>query len=181
MSTRSVVAFQEGDGWRGRYVHSDGYPSARVPDLLKIVERDGVDAAIKTITETWAGWSSLHATQPEIAGVAPDPDAGWGTPGFTAYLLAPGGMYGDGRFANVPGYGIAYTTESGQIDADHWIDHTDTDIWLEWAYVLNDRGLTVWKRNWDDATRPERPWDLIGFVPWGTDPEGYGQFVHETD
>ena len=177
MGTRSVVAFQEGDGWRGRYVHFDGYPSARVPDLLTIVARDGVEAAIKTITETWAGWSSLDAYQPDITGVTPDANAAWDSPEMQASRFAPGGGYDDGRFANVPGYGIAYVAESGQIDPDHWIDHTDTDIWLEWAYVLNDRRLSVWKRNWDDATRPERPWDCVGVIAWDATPQEVEQFL----
>lgn len=171
MSTRSVIAVQEGDGWKGRYVHSDGYPTAKVPELLALVERDGLDTVVRRITKDRYGWSSLNPEQPDITGVAPyegrlfgEGAPAYGSAEYVATMLAPGNMYGDGRFANEPGYGMAYTTVSGQSDPDEWITH-DGDNWgTEWAYVLNDIGFSVMKGSWKDEG-----WELVGFVRWGSD------------
>lgn len=60
MSTNSVIARQEGDTWRGRYVHWNGYPTWRVPELLKLVPAlGGYEAAVKFLTEDHFGWSKL--------------------------------------------------------------------------------------------------------------------------
>lgn len=44
MSTRSIIALQHGDGFRGRYCHSSGYPTYMGPLLLKEVHAAGVEA-----------------------------------------------------------------------------------------------------------------------------------------
>lgn len=121
MSTRSVVATPAGDGWRGRYVHCDGYPSARLPELLDLVARDGVEKVADVLTRENYGWSYLSADQgPEI-----EHD-----------------MYKDGRFIAVPGYGLAYT----ESQAGEGYEHTDTEtdpLFIEWVYVLGPKGITV--------------------------------------
>lgn len=195
MSTRSVCAIPDGDGFRGRYVHSDGYPSAKVPEYLALVERDGLPSVIKKITEERYGWSTINPNQPDITGVAPPAEyPGWiastGTEAraYYAYLLAPGNMYGDGRFANEPGYGIAYTTVENQSAEDQWITHDGDDWGTEWAYVLSDRGLAVYERLTQKWAKPEawtkalyaqadkysglRGWYFHGFVEWGSSDDG---------
>ena len=161
MSTRSVVAVQAGDGWRGRYVHSDGYPSGVGVTLLKLVERDGLEQVIKTLTQDHYGWSHLSSTQPDITGIKPPTELDFGacgSPEFVAHQFSPKGSNGDGRFANVPGYGVAYTdtvlsgghwgTHYQQATEDEW--HTSeswTDSDCEWAYVLTSAGIHVYENN----------------------------------
>lgn len=121
MATRSVVAIPAGDGWIGRYVHWDGSPGSRVPLLLELVARDGIDKVRQTIVSDHYGWSHLHPEQgPEIA-------ESW---------------YQDGRFIAVPGYGLAYTRE--QAGGDEMMTDTTSDpVWIEYVYVLGPHSITV--------------------------------------
>ena len=58
MSTHAVVADIAGDGWRGRYVHADGYPTSMVSTLRDLVARDGLDTVLQTVVHGEAyGWS----------------------------------------------------------------------------------------------------------------------------
>src|ERR1039458_5387844 len=156
MSTRSIVAIPESDSWRGRYIHSDGSPSGNGSVLHAMVRRDGVETVRKVLTEQWCGWSCIDQDQPDITGVAPftgkhgDPGyPDYGTAEYVATIMSKGGMYGDGRFANVPGWGIAYTVESGQIAEDDWYTPSNTQD-TEWVYVLSDSEMLVLKCHWDD-------------------------------
>lgn len=165
MSTRSVVALPHGDAWRGRYVHSDGYPTHMGPTLFALVRRNGLDDVVSTlITGDHYGWSWVSDKQPSLDGVAPDPDGAFGTAERMAYLFGPDGHYGDGRFANVPNYGVAYTVAGGA-RADDW--HTpDPDAWTEWVYVLCSDGLLVIKQGW--GGRPDVP---LGMYRWTDEPD----------
>lgn len=114
MSTRSVVALPRDGGWEGRYVHSDGYPEARVPILTYLIERDGLDEVISNLIEDNYGWSYLDENQDR-----------------TMHQ-----MYRDGRFIARPGYGLAYTYE--QAGSDRWLTNNTADaLWIEWVYILN--------------------------------------------
>lgn len=128
MGTRSVVGVPNGDGFRGRYVHWDGYPEGVGEAVAEIVRRDGADTAVRMITEHHYGWSTLTGA------AAPALDA----------------SSTDGRFVAVPGYGIAYTTEQGQSSPDEWIDNEDADAWCEWAYAITPTVIQVWA-NADDG------------------------------
>jgi len=169
MSTRSVIALPHGDAWRGRYVHSDGYPTYMGRTLFALVRRDGLDAVIETIvTGEHYGWSSLSATQPVIKGVTPDKEARWGTAGYVASLFSTDddqvGYYSDGRFANVPNYGIAYTVKGGARANDWHVP--DPDAWTEWAYVMTAEGLLVIKQGYGGS--PDR---AIGLYRWDSEPD----------
>lgn len=188
MSTRSVCAVPTATGFRGRYVHSDGYPSHMVPTYLALVARDGLPAVLKKITEDRYGWSQLNPNQPDISGIeiAERKPGGYASrfpydsPEYMADIFAL--MYSDGRFANEPGYGIAYTTVADQSSPDEWVE-TGKDSWgTEWAYVLTDEGIAVYERaherysgdRWDetkiaffDGEPGKRAgWLLRGNVPW---------------
>lgn len=114
MSTRSVVALPRDGGWEGRYVHCDGYPEARVPTLLALIERDGLDAVIEEVIEENYGWSYLDENQ----------------------TRSMHEIYRDGRFISRPGYGVAYTEE--QAGSDRWLDNLTADaLWIEWVYIFN--------------------------------------------
>lgn len=60
MSTRSVVAVPTEDGgWRGRYIHYDGYPTGVGADVVAVVRRDGLPTARETLMR--GTWKGLHA------------------------------------------------------------------------------------------------------------------------
>lgn len=118
MSTRSIVAFTTESGILGRYVHSDGYPSARIPDLLALLRRDGVD--VVTATMLAAQWSHL------------DPAGKFASDNH----LGARGEY-------VPGYGLAYSAEDsdGKIPApERWEDSYGPSSWLEYGYIVRASG-----------------------------------------
>lgn len=146
MSTRCVLAVPHGDGWRGRYSHCDGYPSAKVNELFELVARDGVEKVVKTLTEDYYGWSSV---QPEHDGSPLNRNHGH-----------------DERFQAVKGYGIAYTTVQGQSSPDHWITHDGDDNWAEYAYVIAEKCLTVYDRDGDK-------WVRMGHCQWTADPSAF--------
>lgn len=121
MGTRSVVAIPDGDAWRGRYVHWDGYPTHMAQTLTDMVRRDGLSKVILTLTESFHGWSSLSATQ---VNETDEPD------------------FDSDIFVSVEGYGTAYA----DANPDDW--HTPhPEAWTEWAYVLCPAGLLVVKQD----------------------------------
>lgn len=113
-------------GWKGRYVHWDGYPEGVGRALAKIVQRDGYDTAVKVLTQDHYGWSSVTGEEHQEL-----------TLGYT-----------DGRFEAVPGYGIAYTTKGGQSSPDGWIFRSGDDWGTEYAYVLHPDSIRVLERVW---------------------------------
>jgi hypothetical protein len=120
MSTRSFVGITDSEGgFRGRYVHNDGYPSARGPVLTNLIaQADGdLDYVLRVITEEHPAWSYLHPTHEE--------------------------NYLDERGEIVPRFGLAYTVESGQADWDEWVAgviggtfYDNEDYGTEWGYVF---------------------------------------------
>jgi hypothetical protein len=173
MGTRSVIAIPDAEhGWKGRYVHWDGYPSGVGEVLRRIVNRDGYATAVHTLTQVHYGWSSLH---PEQSGE--QSSLGFG--------------YTDGRFAAVAGYGTAYTTAQGQSSADDWILADGDDCGTEWAYLLGEGGIAVYERRFGTPESDEGHgtgmfgcgasdtvagghWRKVGFVAY-TDAEGMGR------
>jgi len=143
MGTRSIIAKQMGDTWQGRYAHWDGYPAHMAGSIFHIVERDGLQKAIKNLIEENSYWSSVNEFMPEDAPL----DIG----------------YNDGRFRNVPGYGCAGTESQSPLD-EWWGPNEVTGSWIEWVYILSDRGLTIL-----DASRN----NLFGFFRWGEHVDWY--------
>jgi len=152
MSTRSAVARPEGDSWKGRYVHSDGYPTWQLRQLRELIARDGVETVLKTIVDDNYGWSYLK----------PD-ESGPLSAGHT-----------DGRFKVVPGYGVAYTDTkiSGmpgqdgqpyqQSTADDWITPDGDDSGTEWAYILYPTNVTVLIPNRGEDYSRTGGWEVVG-------------------
>lgn len=123
MGTRSIIAIPEGKtGFRGRYCHWDGYPAGVGHALRSIVLRDGMETAIRTLIMDNYGWSSVNARAEQELDSTND----------------------DGRFAPIPGYGIAYTTKDGQSSPDMWLTRKD-ESWCEWAYVLHSDHIDVYR------------------------------------
>lgn len=141
MSTRSSVGTIDADGnYKGRYVHSDGYPTHLAAELAKlIVKTDGaLEYVLKVLTEEHYGWSYLDADEDEPT---------------------HGNFLGErGEF--VSGFGLAYTTAQGQSAPEEWVT-TEADWGTEWAYGFTSTDpttaeLVVFKVKWgggdSDAT-----------------------------
>lgn len=140
MGTSSVIATPAGSlGWKGRYVHWDGYPTGVGESLRRIINRDGVLEAVRRLTQDRYGWSNID---PEEAGPVPD------------YMQ-------DGRFATEVGYGTAYTTAAGQSTEDEWVTRDGDDWGTEWAYVVQEGAIEVLFRNW---RKNGSTWDVAGVV-----------------
>lgn len=147
MGTRSIIAIPEGDGWRGRYCHWDGYPHGVGRALVALVERDGIERVRRTLTEDNYSWSGLNLEQHDqrtLETATPDRDADYGTIEGQAYRWQT--FENDGRFASIEGYGIAHRDG----DPEAWI-LPDGDKWgTEWLYVLGDAGVLIGKVGWSD-------------------------------
>lgn len=147
MSTHSTVALPLDNGFMGRYIHGNGYPTWQAVALLALVRRDGLETVRRVLTQEHYGWSRL------------DPNAKTGDANFL-----------DERGEIVPGYGLAYTdtklTEHPfgtkrqpfqQVTADEWCRH-DNDPDVAYAYVLNDDRLTVLENDGN--------WRVLGYLPY---------------
>lgn len=118
MSTRSCVAIPQGDGWKGRYVHSDGYPEHMVPTLLDLIARKGVDRVRDVLINWNPGWSFIGSYE-----------------GITNYL-------GEDRAHFVSDYGLAYSKHEANMT--DWITSEDNDaLFIEFVYILGPKSLIV--------------------------------------
>jgi hypothetical protein len=122
MSTRSCVAIPQGDGWKdrywkGRYVHSYGYPEHMVPTLLNLIQRKGVERVQNVLVDWNPGWSYLGVNE----GVN--------------YL-------GNDRAHFVSDYGLAYSRSEQSMDS--WIDDQNpAALFIEYVYIIGPKSLTV--------------------------------------
>jgi hypothetical protein len=158
MSTRSVIAIRTETGLRGRYCHSDGYPTWVGAQLVSIVQQHGYAAAVKRLTQARHGWSGLDVNTMD---------------GETLPL-----GYEDGGFIAVPGYGTAYTARQDQSGADEWIvDAHEPPSDAVWAYVLDPEGITVLRK---EGTRKGTVWADRGRVRYD-DPEAVEQMKDAED
>lgn len=117
MSTRSIIAKQQGDTWAGRYAHWDGYPMHQGKSLWEIVKRDGYETATKILVDDNFYWSLLDPRQDDS-------------------------MSDESRWVHIKGYGIAGNEEQGSPDEWHTPKDLD-DTWCEWVYVIAKSGLLV--------------------------------------
>jgi hypothetical protein len=67
MSTRSVIALRTPDGWEGRYVHWDGYPTARGPRIEDYVAEHGYAGYVELLNSSPKGMSSFPAREDGFA------------------------------------------------------------------------------------------------------------------
>ena len=64
MGTRSVVGYATPTGFKGVYVHWDGYPEHMVPMLYELLRRDGYEHVCKVLVDEHPnGWSLINAFQ----------------------------------------------------------------------------------------------------------------------
>jgi hypothetical protein len=124
MSTRSIIAKQHGDSWKGRYAHWDGYPSHQGNSIWEIVRRDGVEQSIKTLVDDNFYWSLLNPVQEE-------------------------GINERSSLTNIKGYGVA--ANEAQSDPDEWYTPINyKESWCDYVYVISQGGLLV-IRIYDDV------------------------------
>lgn len=163
MGTRSVVAVPDAEhGWKGRYVHWDGYPSGVGEAVRRAVMRDGYETAVRTLTVDHTRWSTLD--------------------GRSAEDYEPPSYYPDEIRHFVPGYGVAPDDQA----SDDWV-YADGDDWgTEWAYLLGEGGIAVYERRFGQPGDDEGHgvgmfglgasdtvaggyWKHVGFCPYGAD------------
>lgn len=132
MATRCIIAEPHGDGWRGRYSHWDGYPSAKLPELFALVKRDGVETVRKVLLHDNYSWSSI------------DPDC------------VLDGVERDTHWSVIAGYGEAHNDLSNPPD---FFTQSDTDFaWAEFLYILGDASVFVFRAVGSDVIT----WEFVG-------------------
>lgn len=67
MSTRSVIAIATPSGWKGRYVHWDGYPSYRGPAIEDYVAEHGYAGYLDLLNTSPRGMSSFPERESNFA------------------------------------------------------------------------------------------------------------------
>lgn len=155
MGTRSILAIPLDNGFKGRYCHDDGYPSHMARQLHAIVRRDGVETARKVLTEEHNSWGGIYADVERGRTVA---------------------AYSDAELESfAPGYGRFYDDPD---DADWWVSNDGSDDGTEWAYILNERALTILQRMHANDTPavgafgyndPDGFWLHVGDLPYDQD------------
>ena len=132
MSTRSCIARAEGDGWSGRYVHSDGYPTWRGAELWKLWHTvfDGdIEAMLHClIDEHPAGWSHLSGD--------------WKKPaGFVERMNKPANLSWRDWFDS---FGPACFCHGDRHEPEQTISHEYPDpLFIEWVYIFSPTHLTI--------------------------------------
>lgn len=132
MATRCIIAEPHGDGWRGRYSHWDGYPSAKLPQLFALVARDGVETVRKVLLHDNYSWSSINPDcQPETdESITNDHEA-------TGRKLVAG--YGEAHYYLV-------------IPPDFFTQSETDFAWAEFLYILGDSSVMVFSASNADET-----------------------------
>ncbi|PYC66039.1 hypothetical protein C7C46_31865 [Streptomyces tateyamensis] len=143
MSIRSIIARPTPDGYAGRYVHSHGHPSQRVPILLTSVQghfAGNTEAAARYyLDEHPAGWSRLGAA-------------------FTTPL---------GPVALGPDSNQCYCHGTWD-DGPNLLTQDDVDpLWHEWIYLMRADGLQIIRTDWRKCTQADWASHLL---PWTTHP-----------
>lgn len=145
MSTRSMVARKtENNGFIGRFVHWDGYPSGVGLSLMQAVEYFGFDKAVSVLLdEHTAGWST-------IAG------ADWSEEiGNVDINNRTNDYYENPRGAECHCHGNHISRDEDGNVLDSMLDH-NSDWGCEFAYVFDEdeKTMTVYdKRGSADGTR----------------------------
>lgn len=148
MSTRSVIAIPVGDSWKGRYHHSDGYPSGVGCTLFNLVRERGLEWTRKTLTKDHSGWSSINSADFDLP------------PGFSN---KPYGKDAAGNFARLDFRPHCYC-HGDRKERGWWITREGDDSGTEWAYVLGALALVIEKRvGYNEATLR---WETVASIPW---------------
>jgi len=140
MSTRSVLAIQNGDGFKGRYAHWDGYPSCRAVQLFQTYKELFNDAELVR----------QYAVKPNLNG------------SWSSY--SPPSEVAN-REASKPDSRTMNDTYNEDTSNEGWI-YSDGDHWgTEWAYVIGDKALSIFFWKYSEGYT-EGSWVFCGAYDW---------------
>ena len=159
MSTRSAIGTTDGTTFSAVYCHFDGYPTGIVPDLARIITRDGADALPILLGEVQTArggkttsWESLVSEMPapdtqlpypehfDYLDKVPAEERDRGISSLYSHLAGHRGSEDEARDCIVEGYGTVLTERPG-IRFSGTLPNADTG-WCEWAYLF-DQNLTL--------------------------------------
>jgi hypothetical protein len=159
MSTRSIIAISNGDGWKGRYCHSDGYPSWNGRVLWNAIAKhpDGPEKAIAVLEEF------LSDNGPGAFGISFISDDS-----FLADMCLASWEDRPGGAGNPDGNVRVYKGRPGEDGPGWWYDNTKSDR-EEYLYVASLGGLMVFETHRDGDKllgtfrydEPEPDWDAV--------------------
>lgn len=131
MSTRWIIARPEGDGFVGRFVYSDGYPSGKCgafAQLHELFEHFGdVETALNEVLAY--NWSVIE-------------------PGITTFKRTRGK-------ALVPNVGVRYTRNNGGDELYGFPQYGTADTAYAYVVDVQSRRVTAFSCTFDDRTPPE--------------------------
>lgn len=131
MSTRSAIAYTHGDGWRGQYVHSDGYPTVRGAEVYDYLKTNGF-AAYKNLIDTHTAGLSWMPAPDE------DPHDTPGTKPVTSFSPDTGTKYGNGACY------ASWGRDGVDTPGEYMTDQNNDPLFIEWVYVADPNGtLTI--------------------------------------
>lgn len=159
MSTRSAIGTTDGTTFSAVYCHFDGYPTGIVPDLARIITRDGADALPILLGEAQTArggkttsWESLVSEMPapdtqlpypehfDYLDKVPAEERDRGISYLYSHLAGHRGSEDEARDCIVEGYGTVLTKRP-DIRFSGTLPNADTG-WCEWAYLF-DQNLTL--------------------------------------
>lgn len=171
MGTPSIIGTTDGTTFEGLTCHYDGYPTSMVPELAKIITRDG-HAALPTLTGevhvarggATRGWESIEAAMPpsdreltysdsrDYYNNVPGPDRDPGTSLLYSHLSR--GNEKEERDRIAEGFGVVNVAE---IPGTHTGLISSPDTWIGWAYLFaDDLSLGVYEIEGDKSPMHER-------------------------
>jgi hypothetical protein len=141
VSTRSIVAFaMPGGKVKGVGVHYDGDPASMLPELVKIVERDGFVKARKAIL-AHPDWASIEAGEPV------DPSS---TPDNPLYVSGIGRWFSETGMTKATLAKCYFTPDK----LAQWWDN-------EYVYVISATSITHAAPGVRNKRDPENDWDNL--------------------
>lgn len=171
MSTRSVIAVPYGDSWRGRYHHSDGYPSGVGRELFKLVNEHGLEWTRKTLTGHI--WSFILGADWTVPPQWPLTDPNCGSKGVLCRRCGKERYRYDGKGCQCPQGALTPARcfcHGGRTEKPYWIKRGPVCRQgdLEWAYILGAQALVIekpskWNKNYDITG-----WTTVASIPWNS-------------
>lgn len=192
MSTRSVIARPEGDGFIGRYAHWDGYPTCRGAQLWQSFKELGSAEALRkyAIREGEKGYWSSYQPPSEAArqealpekvtckfcdgtGTRPTDDCWDADSEWAKQCGGCNACGGTGMERNRERHD-GWTPE----EHDNMVSSLGDDMGTEWAYVIADMVLSVFERRFGDPDNDDgHGTGMFGYGASDTEDGGYWKLV----
>jgi hypothetical protein len=168
MSTRSVIAIPEGDSWKGRYHHSDGYPSGVGRELFKLVNERGLKWTRKTLMAHM--WSTILSADWSLEPEWPTEDRNFG---LVRCHRCHRPRWNGCKCAE-PTFPARCYCHGGRQEKPYWIkrDPVCKQGDLDWAYILGAQALVIERPVRRNKNYIITAWETVVSVPWnGPEPE----------